>query len=264
MKTFYFFILFLSSFTLFSQENLSPDKFAFMIPDSICENPECLALHIRSEYPENKDFVRALYVWTTKNIYFSRKIVDSLKNEDLISYAFKTKTGKCKNYSAIITGLCNAVGIEAYSILGYVKINRKIETSKDHAWNIIKIDDKFYLFDPTWDASSKENIDNSTDFVFNYYMKDPDFFIKTHMPYDPMMQLSYYPIRHKDFFKNKTKGKKYFNYKNALKNYNLLNEKEQLRILLTRAEGNGLTYKKLKFLRERLIYFVQKQTSYIN
>jgi hypothetical protein len=58
----------------------------------------------------------------------------------------------------------------------------------------------------------------------------------------------------------KLSGKKHFDYKLALQQYQNLDDKEQLKILLTRAEAYGLEIKELEFLCRRLRFFVEKNT----
>jgi len=149
------FLFLLFPFCLVAQNKQSPDQFAIHIPDSVSSSAVGLAKIIRSNYPDDEDFVRTLYVWICTNMSFEHSKVDSMKNENLVEYALKTKSGKCKNFSAVLTSLCNMVGIEAYSILGYVRIDGNVQTDRDHAWNIIKIDGEFYLFDPTFDKLAK-------------------------------------------------------------------------------------------------------------
>jgi transglutaminase/protease-like cytokinesis protein 3 len=242
----------------FSQQYQNLDSFALNIPDSQTSTPQNLANYIGRNYTKKDQMFRILYVWITNEIKYEKEIIDTLKNEDLVLYALKTKSGKCKNYSALLTSLCDLLGIEAYSVLGYVKIGNIIETQKDHAWNIVKLDDNFYLFDPTWDANLKQYDSINYEFQFLYYKQSPDVFINTHIPYDPMMQLSNYPLSHKDFFLNKLKGKKYFNFKEALLQYKQLDEYEKLSIMLKRAEDYEIDIPELEFLYKRLKYFVNK------
>ena len=78
------------------------------------------------------------------------------------------------------------------------------------------------------------------------------------MPYDPVMQLTNYPIKHTDFFKEKTKGKAYLDYKSELKRYSKLNELDKLKTTLLRAEYNGIEITELDFLYNKLKYFVKR------
>lgn len=256
MKQKLLFVFLLFSYCLVAQNRQSPDQFAFDIPDSVGKNAVELAKIIRSGYPDDDGFVRALYVWICTNLSYDSQLVDSLKDKNLVEYALKTKTGKCKNFSAILTSMCNVAGIEAYSVLGYIKTNDRVQTNQDHAWNIIKIDGSYYLFDPTFDALKKTFDPITGTYIFKWYKKEGNDFISSHMPYDPMMQLLDYPLRHKDFFRGKQSGKNYFDYKQSLEDYRNLSGEEQLVIMLKRAEEYGINIRELNFLYGRLKHFV--------
>jgi transglutaminase/protease-like cytokinesis protein 3 len=250
----YIIILFLPLFS-FSQNYSELDSFAINIPDSLTHSPPELANYISSNFTKTDDKVRIVYVWITTHIKYQETIVDSLKNDDLVIYALKTRSGICKNYSALLTSLCKLMKIEAYSVLGYTKQKNRVETKNDHAWNIIKIDNTFYLYDPTYDAG--RILYSPKELSYNYYKQDSMSFILSHMPYDPVMQLKQCPITHKGFFMNKTSGTKELNFKEHLSNYSQLNESERLQALLKRTEENGINIPELKFLYQRLKYFIK-------
>lgn len=252
-----FLILFFLPYFSFCQNYAHLDSFAVNIPDSLTYSPKILANYINSNFVKDDEKVRVLYVWITTKIKYQEKLIDSLKNEDLVIYSLKTRRGKCKNYSALLTSLCNLMNIEAYSVLGYTKLAKRVNTSNDHAWNVIRFDNKYYLFDPTWDADIRKF--NPTKFFYNlqYYKQDSDYFIRSHMPYDPVMQIKYYPITHKEFFLNKTLGKTYINFNDSIAKYHQLNENEKLITLLKRAEDNGIDIPELEVLYNKLKYFIK-------
>lgn len=71
------------------------------------------------------------------------------KDVHMLSYALETKVCVCDGYSKAFYFLCKANGIECIIVNGTV-INP--DGSKDtHAWNKVKIKDKWYAVDVTWD-----------------------------------------------------------------------------------------------------------------
>ncbi len=253
-------IILLAPSLAFSQKNIQLDSIAINTPDSLTIQPQQLANYINQFTNNDYEKVRVIYSWVAHHIKYEETISenDSLKNLDLVMYSLNTKQGVCKNYSALFTILCSLVGIESYSVLGYTKINNQFVLTKDHAWNIAKIEGDYFLFDPTWDANCKSFNPKNKEFEFCYFMNSSNDFIKTHMPYDPVMQLTNYPIKHNDFFKGKTKGKTYLNYQSELKIYYKLNELDKLKTTLSRAQSNGIEITELNFLYNKLKFFVKQ------
>lgn len=253
------FIIFLIPIVGFSQKNAQLDSIALNIPDSLTLTPQKLTENIKLYAKSDYEKVRIIYSWVVSNIKYAEELSknDSLKKLDLVMYSLVTKQGVCKNYSALFTTLCSLIGLESYSVLGYTNLNNEIELTKDHAWNIVKLENDYFLFDPTWDANCKSFSPKSKEFEFCYFMISSNDFIKSHMPYDPVMQLTNYPIKHNDFLKGKTKGKTYLDYQSELKRYYKLNELDKLRTTLSRAEYNGIDIPELEFLYEKLKFFVK-------
>lgn len=246
-----------SSNNLVSQDYEDCDNFALTIPIIYTESPEKLSAYIYANGYDGEEYVRVAYTWLCSNINYSANTIDSLQNLDPIEYTFKTLTGKCTNYSASLTVLCQFAGIEAYSVLGYVKIDGKIITNADHAWNVIKIDEKYFLFDAAFDS---ELIKNENGLKYQYFKKKGEDFIQTHMPYDPIMQLQQYPVTHPEFLKGTVKGKKQLDYIKAIESYGFLSEKDKLKVMFLRAETYGLKCRKLAYLHKKLKSYVDKNS----
>lgn len=89
----------------------------------------------------------------------------------------------CGNYAALFTALANRVGLESYFINGI-----------GHAFNLVKIENKFYYTDPTWLDCETYNesgqILSSLDMIrmgrggeLEWYLKDPNVYIdEEHIP----------------------------------------------------------------------------------
>jgi transglutaminase/protease-like cytokinesis protein 3 len=64
-----------------------------------------------------------------------------------------TKILKSKKRSVVITKIfkeiANKVGIDTETISGYTKQNGAVDPMS-HAWCASKIDNQWYIFDPTW------------------------------------------------------------------------------------------------------------------
>jgi len=65
--------------------------------------------------------------------------------------------GVCSGYASLFKQMADIAGLECQVIMGYAKgYNYSYDITKlpadNHAWISIKIDDKWYLADPTWGA----------------------------------------------------------------------------------------------------------------
>ncbi len=61
-------------------------------------------------------------------------------------YSLDTGTGICWNYAALFTILARRVGFEAYVVTGHSP--NQVGGRGDHAWTAIRMNGKFYFFDP--------------------------------------------------------------------------------------------------------------------
>ncbi len=69
-------------------------------------------------------------------------------------------------YDALYYGktVCEGYAQLTYKLLVAAGIENKIVTNEDHAWNLVKIDDKWYHMDTTWDDGKAKN-----DGFYKYY-----------------------------------------------------------------------------------------------
>ena len=127
-----------------------------------------------------------IYFWICENIVYDaegfRTNNYSLNDSDSV---FNEGKAVCEGYSNIFLHLCKGLGIECKKIIGYAKgfgfdIGKKFDES-NHAWNAIKINNKWRYVESTWGAGSV-----SFDFKFtkrfkpHYFLTPADIFIFTH------------------------------------------------------------------------------------
>lgn len=170
---------------------------------------EQLANRIDKDFTTDIDKARAAFFWLAKNIrynlkeyynprqrYYSFRYSSEAEKEQklqavkdkLIAATFKNKTGVCEEYAQSFKKICDLLGIEAAVISGYVRNSTreigKIPNNTNHAWNAVKIDDKWIILDATWAAGHERNGKWIRQFN-NYYFDVPkDKIFKTHFPED--------------------------------------------------------------------------------
>ncbi|MBD0401352.1 transglutaminase domain-containing protein [Flammeovirga sp. EKP202] len=169
---------------------------------------EKFANRVKTDFKTKEEQARAIYCWMAYNISYDVKGLNEQKvfkysynNEaqklaiekqifkEIAEDALKDKSAICDGYSKLYKAVCDELGIECEIVEGFSRVYLSDLTRKfqnpDHAWNAIKIDDKWFLVDVTWGAGY---LDQSMKFVWEYeplYFKgSPEVFFRNHYPSD--------------------------------------------------------------------------------
>lgn len=94
---------------------------------------------------------------------------DNRMNQSAYS-ALTTGTSVCAGYARAFQAACQRLGITCYYVTG-------ISMGSTHAWNVVKIDGKFYNVDLTWDDSISESIGITS---YDYFNKSDAAFASDH------------------------------------------------------------------------------------
>ena len=176
-----------------------------------------LAHSLCDQLPEDQQKANAIYNWITHNIEYDVKAMQQgkLKEEDP-EKVFKQRKGMCEGYSLLFAAMCNEVDVKAITIDGYSKDWMFDDGDKfyipRHAWNVVRIDNRWKLVDATWGAgsltqapgwlkrtiskASKSPLQTSGKLKFEfsydtaYFLSDPLVFRLKHLPSDPVWQLT--------------------------------------------------------------------------
>lgn len=107
------------------------------------------------------DKVKAAYDYIIENASYAYeadgKTPSSAANHHNMIGIVTEKKGVCESYAELFTFLLKSVNIGAITVSGqgYTTSN---PTGENHAWNYVKIDDKYYGFDLTWgDTAGRSN-----------------------------------------------------------------------------------------------------------
>jgi len=148
-----------------------------------------LSENITLDFKTDLEKVRAIFVWITDNIIYDFELYESdklkeefyISEDNVIDKTLERKKAICSGYSLLFKKLCNDVNIECKVVNGYSKQWLDSFVSKnvpDHAWNAVKINDKWYLIDATW--ASKNDFNNErNDF---WFLTNPEYFVYSHFP----------------------------------------------------------------------------------
>jgi hypothetical protein len=264
---FLFFTLFLSiaSFSQAKGGYTLVDAKISKIPNNITTSTDSIAHYINANFITENDKIRAVFYWTASNIKYDIENMFAINfnetSEKKIKKSLETRKGVCINYAEIFNDIANKVGIKTVVIEGYTKQNG-IADYASHAWCGSKIDNKWYVFDPTWGSGSVSN-SKFVKKINDYYFKtDPGKLISSHIPFDYLWQFLNYPITNQEFYEGKTqinKTKKYFDFDGEISKYYALSEIDKLIGSAERIEKNGvknsMIFDRLSYKKSEIEYY---------
>ncbi|TRX12784.1 transglutaminase domain-containing protein [Flavobacterium gawalongense] len=249
MKNIYLILSFFFTLLSFGQVNAGYaliDKKMSTISTSSTNSTEAIANYINANFKTDADKIRAVFYWTASNISYDVANMFTVNfNEtpqEQIMKTLKTKKGVCIHYAEVFNDISNKIGIQSYIIEGYTKQYGKV-ANLAHAWCAAKIDDKWYLFDPTWGSGYVNNGKFLKKLNENYFKAEPTKLISSHIPFDYLWQFLNYPITNNEFYAGITqinKSKKYFSFESEISKYNTLSEIDKLFESAVRIEKNGV------------------------
>lgn len=249
MKNIYLLFSFFFSILSFGQANVGytlVDAKMSKIPANAANSTEAIAKYINANFKTENDKIRAVFYWTASNISYDveNMFVVNIDEtpQDRITKTFRTKKGICGDYAVIFSEIANLVGVKSVVVEGYTKQYGKVATLA-HAWCAAKIENKWYLFDPTW-GSGYVNNNKYTRKINNIHFKvEPSKMINSHMPFDYLWQFMNYPITNQEFIAGNTqinKTKKNFDYEREIAKYESLPKIDQFFESAQRIEKNGI------------------------
>ena len=220
------------------------DRIGLNIPTSQTNKTADIAAFINAHFDTDIKKVRAIYTWVTSNIKYDadsvHRVILMEDKEQLITSALKRKRGVCENFASVFSDICNNAGLPSFVVEGCTKQNSSVDKST-HAWSTTRIDNKWFLYDPTWDIGFAFN-SNLTGNKTSYFQVSPSEFIQSHMPFDPMFQLLNYPVSYQAFNKGAIETSNhvpYFNFEDSLNHYRDLNPLNKYIAAVARIKNNG-------------------------
>ncbi|WP_046755080.1 transglutaminase domain-containing protein [Kordia jejudonensis] len=185
------------------------DKIALKYKDENLSNLPLLSYKLTSELTTDVERFRAIFKWVCSNVsndysMFRRNMRkrkqykdDSLKlaewNKKFKKIAFQKLVKKnrtvCTGYAYLIKQLANLADIECEIVNGYARTST-IEIASlyapNHSWNAVKLNNKWYLCDPTWASGVPNPTSYRFQFQYNdgFFLADPKLFSVNHHPED--------------------------------------------------------------------------------
>lgn len=172
-------------------------------------NLQGLAFRINADFDTELEKASAIYTWIAHNICYDMRELRN-RTPDKIRYrtllerefkikaleekraekTFKTRKGICSGYALLFKQLCELCGLQCVYISGTSKTTYadigQLPKKYDHAWNAVKINNKWELIDVTWGSGEVDEANYTFVRQFNphYFCTDPEHFFLEHYPED--------------------------------------------------------------------------------
>lgn len=199
--------------------------------------------YVKSHFASDSERARALFVWVANNIsYDVEKLRSKIQGKASIDEVLKTRKAVCQAYAELLVELYNQCNIKSMLVPGYTKLPDGSIADLPHAWVAALVNNKWYLFDPTWAAGTVNNYQFTRRFSNRYYKVSPEEMIKDHMPFDPMYQFLNYPLMYNEFNRGAASintSKPLFNYTDSINAYNAMDTLNQSISAARRMNRNG-------------------------
>lgn len=245
----------------FTQSEFSTiDKSSKEVPDSLTTYQD-ISSYLTRDLTSDKEKIRALYIWISHNIRYDLTLINSKKryfsNAEIIDEVLASKQGVCQHYAELFHAMCKSIHIQSYVISGYTRQGDGTIASLSHAWNSVLVDSNYYFIDATWAAGYEYNNRYVHEFRDDYFLIEPEDFIKTHIPFDPIWQFLHNPIDNrefteKDFSKLNVDGN--FNYLDSIAKFEQSDKLAQLDNATRRITNASITNPLIQYqIKENLL-----------
>ena len=187
--------------TLLKDKNLEPlranNPSAYV--KKACESISAAAKNDFEKAKMAHDFVAILVSYDAANFW-----AGTVPDQEYTT-VIKTKTAVCEGYANTFKKFCDTLGISCQKISGYARgvgtslLNEGKPKNSNHAWNLVKINEAWYIVDCTWDSGHMEGKISKQDYNTDWLFLKPEHCIYTHFPSNSKQQLLAQPISAAEF-----------------------------------------------------------------
>ena len=171
-------------------------------PKEIKSHPDQLVSYLEDVAETDLEKARALYVWLAENISYDAKSINKNKyGDNTAEGVLKSKKAVCAGYANLFELLGKQMGLDILTLGGYSKNTDDeqewyfVDEEADHAWNVIRIDGEWKVFDATWAAGiayddKKGRMVFKKQYTDNWFNLSPYEAIFTHYPEDTSLMFT--------------------------------------------------------------------------
>lgn len=241
------------------------------IPDSATRSAASIAGYLTAHTTDQKVLLQSLYGWMANHISYD--VVNTYQPDyykdtaDAVNKTLRTRSAVCQGYASLFMAVCRSAGIPAWLVSGYTVVNGR-QQGASHAWVAVFVDGQWKLADPTWGAGYLTNNKFVQHTDWKHFLQSPAVFIKTHVPFDPLFQMSDHPFRHDEIRDNRlteAASRPVFAYRDTLAAFAARDEYARIQNMAIRIQQYGVTNQLITTELTNLINYMRvEETNRVN
>ena len=168
-----------------------PDEIANGLKTAPLKYLDTLIIHLTKWTEDDYLKVKSIHDWICLHIDYD--MVGYNKGDINIEephITLRLRRAVCGGYAALFRYMTYKAGFESTIVSGFTKGQGKYALGEQkiltrHAWSIIKIQNIYYLVDVTWDAGYVSNDEYVRRYSTQYFLANPNDFVRSHYPEAP-------------------------------------------------------------------------------
>lgn len=257
---FLLFTLFISCLCDAQNQYQAIDEFVIKNSSKYTNSIHNINYFISKNFTSDEDKTRALFILISKNYTYDYDLKNSIdknissgfSDENKLKYILKNKKGVCDNFAILFNECSKKLGLKSVYISGICKYSDGKILDGGHAWNAVKLKDKWYIIDATW--GTEKSLPDS-----EVYLLPSSKAIQSYYPSDYLWQFSDLPITENEFVNSKNKSKLLrINHLDLFTNFELQDSLEREKAIIKRIEIGGFKNANIKETYEYHVVLAQK------
>ncbi|MEM6954906.1 MAG: transglutaminase domain-containing protein [Myxococcota bacterium] len=184
----------------------TPSAAANRVPPGAEDSVRSLGQHFRA-IADPLERTRAIHDWIAVHISYDVALLRRLEGGERVSATtqdaatvLRARRGVCAGYSNLMKALGDEAGIDVRVITGHTKDSAALG-GVGHAWNAVKIGERWHLIDATWNAGYVNGDTFTRRYTSDYFLTPPAVFGTNHFPDQAEWQLLETPLTRAEFLR---------------------------------------------------------------
>jgi hypothetical protein len=172
------------------------------MPRSATASPEAVGDYLRAQEADPFLLTKAVHDFVANHVSYDvpASLSPRPPPQDART-AFETGKAVCAGYAKLAVAVGEAAGLEIRYVVGDSRSRGGSVDGRGHAWNVVRLDGRWYLMDVTWDAGYVTGNAFTKRYCTDYLLTPPLIFGLDHFPEEARWQLRHSPISRGEFMR---------------------------------------------------------------